>query len=140
MPGLPMYPASLIARKSRLLGVHLNDSYGKRDDGLVAGSVHPIQTLELLHVLEGLGYRTLWLNEATGRDPFVMAGLLLSATSTLTVALGIANVYARDAVTTAAAQKTLAEAYPDRFLLGLGVSSPVLVAWPVTGSRFVPVR
>jgi probable F420-dependent oxidoreductase len=67
------------------------------------------------------------LNEATGRDPFVMAGVLLSATSTLTVALGIANVYARDAMTTAAAQKTLAEAYPDRFLLGLGVSSPVLV-------------
>ena len=32
-----------------------------------------------------------------------------------------------DAMTTAAAQKTLAEAYPDRFLLGLGVSSPVLV-------------
>jgi probable F420-dependent oxidoreductase len=56
-----------------------------------------------------------------------MAGLLLSATSTLTVALGIANIYARDAMTTAAAQKTLAEAYPDRFLLGLGVSSPVLV-------------
>jgi probable F420-dependent oxidoreductase len=77
--------------------------------------------------LEGFGYRTLWLNEATGRDPFVMAGLLLSATSTLTVALGIANIYARDAMTTAAAQKTLAEAYPDRFLLGLGVSSPVLV-------------
>jgi probable F420-dependent oxidoreductase len=77
--------------------------------------------------LEGLGYRTLWLNEATGRDPFVMAGVLLSATSTLTVALGIANIYARDAMTTAAAQKTLAEAYPDRFLLGLGVSSPVLV-------------
>ncbi len=77
--------------------------------------------------LEELGYRTLWLNEATGRDPFVMAGLLLSATSTLTVALGIANIYARDAMTTAAAQKTLAEAYPDRFLLGLGVSSPVLV-------------
>jgi probable F420-dependent oxidoreductase len=77
--------------------------------------------------LEGLGYRTLWLNEATGRDPFVMAGLLLSATTGLTVALGIANIYARDAMTTAAAQKTLAEAYPDRFLLGLGVSSPVLV-------------
>jgi probable F420-dependent oxidoreductase len=77
--------------------------------------------------LEDLGYRTLWLNEATGRDPFVMAGLILSATSRLTVALGIANIYARDAITTAAAQKSLAEAYPDRFLLGLGVSSPVLV-------------
>ncbi|MFV0309929.1 MAG: TIGR03620 family F420-dependent LLM class oxidoreductase [Desertimonas sp.] len=77
--------------------------------------------------IEEMGYRTLWLNEATGRDPFTMAGLLLAATERLTVALGIANIYARDAVTTAAAQKTLAEAYPGRFLLGLGVSSPVLV-------------
>jgi probable F420-dependent oxidoreductase len=93
-----------------------------------AFDAHPSSAAQAAAVeLEGLGYRTLWLNEATGRDPFVMAGLLLSATSTLTVALGIANVYARDAVTTAAAQKSLAEAYPGRFLLGLGVSSPVLV-------------
>src|SRR3954452_3432370 len=93
-----------------------------------AFDAHPSAAAQAAAVeLEGLGYRTLWLNEATGRDPFVMAGLLLSATSTLTIALGIANIYARDAMTTAAAQKTLAEAYPDRFLLGLGVSSPVLV-------------
>ena len=26
---------------SRLLGVHLNDGYGKRDDGLMVGAVHP---------------------------------------------------------------------------------------------------
>jgi len=93
-----------------------------------AFDAHPSAAAQAAAVeLEGLGYRTLWLNEATGRDPFVMAGILLSATSTLTIALGIANIYARDAMTTAAAQKTLAEAYPDRFLLGLGVSSPVLV-------------
>jgi probable F420-dependent oxidoreductase len=77
--------------------------------------------------LEELGYPTLWLNEATGRDPFVMAGLLLAASSSIRLALGIANIYARDAMTTAAATKTLEEAYPGRFLLGLGVSSPVLV-------------
>ena len=77
--------------------------------------------------LEALGYPIVWLNEATGRDPFVMASLLLSATSTMKVATGIANVYARDAMATAACQKTLAEAFPGRFLLGLGVSSPVLV-------------
>jgi probable F420-dependent oxidoreductase len=74
-----------------------------------------------------MGFRTLWINETTGRDPFVLSTMLLSATSTLTVATGIANVYARDAVTMAASQKTLAEAFPGRFLLGLGVSSPVLV-------------
>jgi len=77
--------------------------------------------------IESLGYSALWLNETTGRDPFVLSSLLLAATSTLTVATGIANVYARDAMTTANSQKTLAEAFPGRFLLGLGVSSPALV-------------
>jgi probable F420-dependent oxidoreductase len=89
---------------------------------------HPMAVAqEATRELEALGYPILWLNEATGRDPFVTAALLLSATSTIKVATGIANVYARDAMTTAACQKTLAEAFPGRFLLGLGVSSPVLV-------------
>ena len=78
-----------------------------------AFDAHPSAAAQAAAVeLEELGYRTLWLNEATGRDPFVMAGLLLSATSTLTVALGIANIYARDAMTTAAAQKTLRRGVP----------------------------
>jgi probable F420-dependent oxidoreductase len=93
-----------------------------------AFDAHPAAVAqEAAREVEQLGFETLWLNEATGRDPFVMAGILLSATSTLQVALGIANIYARDAMTTAAAHKTLAEAYPGRFVLGLGVSSPVLV-------------
>jgi probable F420-dependent oxidoreductase len=43
------------------------------------------------------------------------------------IATGIANIYGRDPVTKAAAQKTLSEAYPDRFVLGLGVSHIPLV-------------
>ncbi|MEZ5262950.1 MAG: LLM class flavin-dependent oxidoreductase [Acidimicrobiales bacterium] len=77
--------------------------------------------------LEQLGYTTLWIPEAVGREPFVAAANLLAATSTLKLATGIANIYARDPMTTAAAQLTLAEAYPERFLLGLGVSHRHLV-------------
>ena len=44
------------------------------------------------------------------------------------LATGIANIYARDPMTMAAGQKTLAEAFPGRFLLGLGVSHGHLVA------------
>jgi probable F420-dependent oxidoreductase len=77
--------------------------------------------------LEGLGVRTLWIPETIGRDPFVTAALLLSATSTLNIATGIANIYARDAVTMANTQRTLEEAFPGRFLLGLGVSHQMLV-------------
>lgn len=78
--------------------------------------------------LEATGIRTLWIPETVGRDPFVAAANYLAATSTLRLATGIANVYARDAVTMAACQKTLAEAYPERFLLGIGVSHHHLVA------------
>lgn len=89
---------------------------------------HPWQeAAEAARQIEALGFPTVWIPEATGRDAFVHSTLLLSATTTLKVATGIANVYARDAMTTAASQKTLAEAFPGRFLLGLGVSSPALV-------------
>ncbi len=53
---MPAKAATLAARKSRILGLHLNDGYGKRDDGLMAGSVHPVQTVELLVALHRAGY------------------------------------------------------------------------------------
>ena|SRR2546425_3178214 len=78
--------------------------------------------------IEALGFRTLWIPEALGREAFTHAALLLAGTERLIVATGIANVWARDAMAMAAAQKTLAEAYPGRFLLGMGVSHAPLVA------------
>ncbi len=54
---MPAHAAALVLRHSRLLGVHLNDGYGKRDDGLMVGAVHPIQTVELFVALEQAGYR-----------------------------------------------------------------------------------
>jgi len=48
---MPAHTAALIERHSKLLGVHLNDGYGKWDNGLMVGSVHPIQTVELLTAL-----------------------------------------------------------------------------------------
>jgi probable F420-dependent oxidoreductase len=77
--------------------------------------------------LEELGYGALWFGEAMGREALTNAGLLLAATKRMVIATGIANIYARDAVTMASGQKTLAEAYPNRFLLGLGVSHIPLV-------------
>jgi xylose isomerase len=53
---MPAYAATLVAKRSRLLGVHLNDGYGKRDDGLMVGAVHPVQTLELFYALKQIGY------------------------------------------------------------------------------------
>lgn len=77
--------------------------------------------------IEQLGFGTVWFPESVGRESLTNAALLLSATSRIVVATGIASIYARDPVTTAAGQNTLAEAYPGRFLLGLGVSHIPLV-------------
>jgi probable F420-dependent oxidoreductase len=72
--------------------------------------------------IEELGYGTVWVPEAVGREPFASAALLLSATKRLRLATGIASIHARTAMTMSAGAKTLTEAFPGRFLLGLGVS------------------
>jgi probable F420-dependent oxidoreductase len=82
---------------------------------------------EAVAEIEELGYAALWFGEALGREAFTNASLLLCATSQLVVATGIANIFVRDAWATNAAAKTLAGAYPDRFVLGLGVSHRPLV-------------
>ena len=98
--------------------------------GIWTGLLDAVPSAEAQQIaahLEELGFGTLWIPETVGRDPFVSAALLLSATSRLHIATGIANIYARDAVTMANTQRTLEEAFPGRFLLGLGVSHHHLV-------------
>lgn len=52
----PAAAASLALRSGKLFGVHLNDGHGPADDGLMVGSVHPWQTLELLAELRHGGF------------------------------------------------------------------------------------
>lgn len=52
----PAFAAHLIHRRAKLLGVHLNDAYAKRDDGLMVGAVHLRSTLELLRQICRDGY------------------------------------------------------------------------------------
>jgi probable F420-dependent oxidoreductase len=77
--------------------------------------------------IEAAGYRSIWLHEALGREVIAASALLLSATERVVVGTGIASIWARDAVAAANAQRTLSEAWPDRFVLGLGVSHAVVV-------------
>ena len=82
---------------------------------------------ELAAELEQLGYGAIWLPEVAGRDVMVHLALLLSATQRLVGATGIASIWARDAVTMTGGVKGLTEAFPERVLLGLGVSHHTLV-------------
>ena len=69
----PANAAAQILRRSRLLGLHLNDGYAKRDDGLMVASVHAQATLELLHTVAQAGYNgAIYFDtfpDATGMDP-----------------------------------------------------------------------
>jgi probable F420-dependent oxidoreductase len=75
--------------------------------------------------LERAGYPAAWVNEPVGgKDPLVQIALLLAATERMTFGTGIANVWARAPQAAHAAAAMLADAYPGRLVLGLGVGYP----------------
>ena len=86
------------------------------------------KALELAQQIEALGYSSLWMPEAVGRDPFSLISFLAAHTKKLVFATGIANIYARDAVTMRAIQQTVGELSGNRFVLGLGVSHAPMVS------------
>ncbi|MEP7379565.1 MAG: TIGR03620 family F420-dependent LLM class oxidoreductase [Chloroflexota bacterium] len=72
---------------------------------------------------EGMHYPSLWIPESLGsKDALAHAALLLGGTQRIPVATGIANIHARDPMAMANGARALGEAYPDRFVLGIGVS------------------
>jgi probable F420-dependent oxidoreductase len=82
---------------------------------------------EVAAELDELGYGAIWLPDAVTKDPLVHAALLLGGTTRITVGTGIAQIYGRDAMTMNAGWKTVSEAFPGRFVLGLGVSHQPMV-------------
>lgn len=74
--------------------------------------------------IEELGYGSLWTGELPsaygGREVFAQLAVLLAAGERITIGSGIANITRRDAATMASGAATLAEAYPDRLILGIG--------------------
>ena len=82
---------------------------------------------EIAAEVEEMGYGAIWIPEMVGRESFVSSTLLLSGTERIVVATGIAGIYSRDALCANSALHTVTEAFPERFLLGLGVSHQVMV-------------
>ena len=91
-------------------------------DGLEVGAAR-----EQVAALDAQGWDALWFGEAYGREAFTAAALYLGASERMAVATGIASIYGRDAVAASGAGRLLAQTYPGRFLLGLGVSHAPLV-------------
>jgi probable F420-dependent oxidoreductase len=74
--------------------------------------------------LERAGYRAAWTNELSGKDALVQLAVLLAATRSMALGTGIANIWLREPSTLHAAASELAQAYPGRFVLGVGVGYP----------------
>ena len=78
---------------------------------------------------ERLGYPTVWMPESLGsKEVFAHAAILLGGSERAVVAPGIASIYARDPMAMANGARAIAEAYPGRFVLGIGVSHAPSVA------------
>jgi probable F420-dependent oxidoreductase len=80
-------------------------------------------TPEVAADLERLGYGTLWLGGSPDGD-LRHAEELIEATSTLTLATSIVNMWKDDARTVAASFARIEANHPGRFLLGVGAGHP----------------
>ena len=85
------------------------------------------QLSDLAQDVARLGYQSMWYPESLSYEALSLAGYLLSHTQDLIIASGIANIYARDAITAAQGYDGLNRLYNERFILGLGVSHVPLV-------------
>ncbi len=90
----------------------------------------------LVEELTRLGYTDVWSAETNGNDAFVPLALAAEWSPRLRVGSAIAPVYTRGPALLAMSAATMADAAPDRFVLGIGASSPAIVqAWNATEFR-----
>lgn len=77
---------------------------------------------------EDAGYGAIWVNEAIGgREIFAQLGVVLAATERIVVGSSVANLWARHPAAMHGAASVLADAYPGRLALGVGVSMSTFV-------------
>ncbi|TYB40067.1 TIGR03620 family F420-dependent LLM class oxidoreductase [Actinomadura chibensis] len=78
--------------------------------------------------VEDAGYGSIWVNEAIGgREVFTQLSVMLAATDRVVLGSSIANLWARHPAAMQGAASVLADAYPGRLALGIGVSMGALV-------------
>lgn len=83
------------------------------------GAPTPEQAVEI----EKLGYGAVWVGGSPAAD-LAFVEPMLEQTETLQVATGIVNIWTADANTVAESYHRIEDAYPGRFLLGIGVGHP----------------
>jgi hypothetical protein len=128
--------ASSTMTAPRDAGVSLRSSAAKGDSraslsgtGIWSGGLRygdAGEAVEAAGELESLGYSALWIPD-TGGDLFESLERLLGATTGITVASGILNLWMHTPEATAEAYAAFAATYGDRLLVGIGVSHAPLI-------------
>ena len=93
--------------------------------GIWSGAISLIPAAEARRVLgavEDAGFSSLWIPESFAKEVFAHTSALLASSRDLVIATGIANILARDPTAMINGARTVVDAYPGRFVLGVGVS------------------
>ena len=88
------------------------------------------QQRDIVAGLGDLGYTDAWTSEVNGADAFTPLALAAGWAPSLRLGTAIVPIYTRGPALLAMSAATLADVAPDRFVLGIGTSSPPVVeAW-----------
>jgi probable F420-dependent oxidoreductase len=90
-------------------------------DGTVAG------TIAAARQAEELGYQDVWLADAGGMDALTLAAMVLAQTKSLRVGIAVIPIFTRTPAVLASTFAVLQQAYPGRFIPGLGTSSHAII-------------
>ena len=92
------------------------------------GAPEVLTMVELAQLAETRGFESVWVAETRlTRDGITPCAAIAMATTRLTIATGIVNVYTRGAVLTAVSFVSLDEVSQGRIIMGLGTGSPLVL-------------
>jgi probable F420-dependent oxidoreductase len=98
------------------------------------------ERLEAAAELDELGFAAAWIPGGDDDHELEVVASALAATSRITVATGILNIWAHEPAAVGAAQRRFDESHPGRFVLGLGVSHAPIVDADEPGRYRAPLQ
>ncbi|MDH5404606.1 MAG: LLM class flavin-dependent oxidoreductase, partial [Candidatus Heimdallarchaeota archaeon] len=85
------------------------------------------QLIEMVPLVDQMGYSQISVPEIWGHDAFTLLSVLTQKTKSVTLATGIVNMFSRSPGTMAMTAASLDELSGGRFTLGLGLSGPKVI-------------
>ncbi len=84
-------------------------------------------TLAMAQRAEALGYDDVWLADAGGLDALTLAPMILEKTQSIRLGIAVVPAYTRTPAVIASTLSVIGQAYPERFIPGLGTSSHTII-------------